>query len=258
MLSLKQKIVLITGASSGIGAACAEQCAALGANVILAARRVERLQATAERLQQEYGVRVHIIDLDVRSNSAVAEAIATLPSEWQAIDILINNAGLAISNDPLQNSKPENWDVMIDTNLKGLLYVTHAILPGMLERQAGHIVNIGSIAGHEYYPGGNVYSATKHAVRAISKSLRIDLVGQPIRVSEVAPGAVETEFSIVRWQDENKAKQFYSDFNPLSAEDIADAVVYCITRPAHVNVAEVVVMPTVQGSANHLARAGRL
>jgi 3-hydroxy acid dehydrogenase / malonic semialdehyde reductase len=252
MESLNNTIVLITGASSGIGQAAAEHFAAAGARVILTARRVERLQELATTLQQQHGTDVHSIQLDVQDKNAVAQAINNLPEKWQDIDILLNNAGVAITSDLIQDGQPNNWDTMIDTNIKGVLYLTHAVLPGMLVRNSGHIINTGSIAGHECYLGGNVYSATKHAVRSLSKSLRVDLGGSAIRVSEVDPGAVNTEFSTMRWQDKNKADNFYNDFDPLVATDIAECILFCATRPAHVNIAELVVYPTEQASANHL------
>jgi 3-hydroxy acid dehydrogenase / malonic semialdehyde reductase len=252
MGQLKDKIILITGASSGIGEACAKQFAAQGAKLILAARRKERLEALAEKLTLNHQVSIHLLQLDVRDKAQVQQAIATLPSDWQAIDVLVNNAGLALSTDKMQDAKVENWEVMIDTNIKGLLYITNAILAGMVQRNRGHIINIGSIAGHEYYPAGNVYSATKHAVKAITKSLKIDLLGTDIRVTEIAPGAVETEFSEIRWNDKERAKNFYKDFKPLIADDIADIIVYCANAPAHVNIAEIIVTPVAQSSANHL------
>ena len=254
MISIKEKIILITGASSGIGEACANLFASFGAKLILAARRIDKVNAIAAHLKKTHGIQCLTVGLDVRQKEAVEKCIATLPKVWQTIDILINNAGLALSSDPIQNGSLENWDTMIDTNIKGLLYVTHAILPGMLQRQEGHIVNIGSIAGQEAYPNGNVYCATKHAVRAISKTMRIDLIGTPIRVTEIAPGAVKTEFSAVRWNDPTRAKEFYEDFEPLLPEDSADAIFFSITRPAHVDIAEITILPTVQASANHLYR----
>lgn len=247
---MKNKIVVITGASSGIGEATARLFAKHGARLILCARRTERLQKLAEDLNTE----THILTMDVRDKQDVAKQFANLPENWQAIDILINNAGLALSSDPIQMGNIENWETMIDTNIKGLLYVTHAILPGMQKRQRGHIVNIGSVAGQECYPNGNVYCATKHAVRALNTSLRIDLLGQPIRVSEVAPGAVETEFSTVRWNDPQKAADFYNNMIPLQAMDIADAIYFCVSRPEHVDVSQITIMPTIQASANHVKR----
>ncbi len=254
MLSLKNKIVLVTGASSGIGMACVKSFVELGAKVIMGARRVEKMQ----RAIQEFSLpneQVHVIELDVKKQKKVEETIQALPVEWKDIDILVNNAGLALSSDLIHKGNPDNWDRMIDTNIKGLLYVTRAVLPGMVEKNAGHIINIGSVAGRDCYIGGNVYAATKYAVRAINQSLRLDLLGMNIRVSEVAPGAVETEFSEVRWNDKEKARAFYSDFTPLVAEDIADVVVYCATRKPHVNVSEIVVTPIAQASVSHIHRS---
>ncbi|MGL5742676.1 MAG: SDR family NAD(P)-dependent oxidoreductase [Legionella sp.] len=254
MTELTNKIILITGASSGIGQAAARLCAKHGARLILCARRVERLESLATELSQHYGKEQYILPLDVRDYEQVQKQLGTLPSQWQAIDVLINNAGLALDTFPLQQGIEANWDIMIDTNIKGLLYVSRALIPWMLTRGCGHVVNLGSIAGHECYPNGNVYAATKHAVHALSKSMRLDLFGSPIRVTEIAPGAVETEFSEVRWKDKKRAKAFYQDFQPLLAEDIADAIVYCITRPSHMDVEQMIIMPTVQASANHLFR----
>lgn len=254
MNDLTDKIILITGASSGIGQASAQLCAKHGARLILCARRVERLEQLAKELSQRYGKEHYVLLLDVREPEQVKRQLDSLPSQWQSIGVLINNAGLALDTLSLQQGIEEHWDIMIDTNIKGLLYVSRALIPGMLERGSGHVVNIGSIAGHECYPNGNVYCATKHAVHALSKTMRLDMLGSPVRVTEIAPGAVETEFSEVRWKDKEKAKEFYQDFQPLLAEDVADAIVYCITRPLHVDIEEMIIMPTVQASANHLAR----
>lgn len=254
MNSLNNKIVLITGASSGIGQASARLCAAQGAQLILCARRVERLEELAKELTQKYGKEHYVLPLDVTSHEQVTKQLGSLSGPWKSIDVLINNAGLALDTLPLQEGVEAHWDTMIDTNIKGLLYVSRAVMPGMLERGCGHIVNIGSIAGHETYTNGNVYSATKHAVHALSKSMRLDMFGTPVRVSEIAPGAVETEFSEVRWKDKQRAKDFYKDFHPLSAEDIADAIVYCITRPTHMDVELMIIMPTVQASTSLLSR----
>ncbi|KGP63086.1 short-chain dehydrogenase [Legionella norrlandica] len=257
MNSLEDKIVLITGVSSGIGRACAQMFAAQGARIILAARRVERLHELANELKQINNKGHYVLPLDVSNKQMVKQQIESLPHEWSCVDVLINNAGLALDTLPLTQGIMEHWDVMIDTNIKGLLYISRLIIPGMLERNSGHVINIGSIAGHECYPNGNVYSATKHAVHAISKSMRLDLLGSAIRVTEIAPGAVETEFSEVRWKDKQRAKDFYKDFQPLLAEDIADAALYCVTRPQHIDIEEMIIMPTVQASANHLSRKGR-
>jgi NADP-dependent 3-hydroxy acid dehydrogenase YdfG len=252
--SLAQKIIFITGASSGIGEACAKHFAAVGCRLIITARRLEKILALAEELKHQYNSHVLAIQLDVRDNERVKTVIHSLPAEWQAIDVLVNNAGLALSSDLLHEGNIDNWDTMIDTNIKGLLYVSRAILPGMIVRNSGHIINIGSIAGHDYYPRGNVYVATKHAVRAINHAMRLDLAGTPLRITEIAPGAVDTEFSEVRWQDKHRADEFYQTFAPLHADDIADAVLYAASRPPHVNIAEMVVMPTVQASCNHLQK----
>lgn len=251
---IKGQTVFITGASSGIGKACAEQFAALGGNLIITARRMDRLQKLANELSLEYAVKCIPIQLDVQSNEQVEAVFKRLEADNTSVDILINNAGLALSADKIQEGKISNWETMIDTNVKGLLYVTKATLPFMLKKNQGHIINIGSIAGRGCYSAGNVYCATKYAVKAISQSLRIDLLGTNIRVSEVAPGAVETEFSEVRLKDKERAKKLYQGYHPLLAEDIADAIVYCATRPPHVNIAELVVFPQAQASLTDIYR----
>jgi 3-hydroxy acid dehydrogenase / malonic semialdehyde reductase len=249
MYSLKDKIVFITGASSGIGLCCAKALARQGARLLLAARRRGRLDALAAELKERSSVQVHVFELDVRDQRAVELAVAGLPDEWSAIEVLVNNAGLSRGLDKLHEGSIQDWEEMIDTNIKGLLYVSRAVIPGLVERKSGHIINIGSIAGHEVYVGGNVYCATKFAVNALSKGLRLDLSGTPIRVSEVAPGLVETEFSIVRYRgDKEKAGKAYQGMTPLTGDDIADAVVYCATRPPHVNISEMIVMPTAQAA----------
>lgn len=251
---LTDKIILITGASSGIGQSCARLFAGQGARLILSARRVGHLEELAQELSHQHNKEHYILPLDIRNKAMVKKQLETLPVELKTIDILINNAGLALDSLPIQQGVEDHWDTMIDTNIKGLLYVTRAVIPGMLERGSGHVVNIGSIAGHECYPNGNVYCATKSAVHALSKSMRLDLLGRSVRVTEIIPGAVETEFSEVRWNDKQKAKEYYKDFQPLTAEDISDAILYCITRPPHVDIEEMTIMPTVQASANHLFR----
>lgn len=248
MLKLTQKIVLITGASSGIGKACAEQFAEAGANLILTARRIDVINDLAQHLKDKYHIDVLAKQLDVRNFEQVNHIINELPKNWQKIDILLNNAGVAPSLDKIQDGKICDWDTTIDTNIKGLLYVTHAILPGMISRNTGHIINIGSTTGHEYYPRGNVYCATKHAVKAINKSLRIDLLGLPLRISLVDPGSTATSF---------RPKAIYEGFTTLLPQDIADAVLYCATRPAHVNVEDIVVYPVDQASTNHTKRTGQ-
>ncbi len=254
---IKGQTALITGASSGIGKACAAQFASLGVNLVIAARRIDRLEELAKELSEHYDVKVIPIQIDVQSHERVESIFKQLEKDKIAIDILLNNAGLALSSDKVQDADISNWDTMIDTNVKGLLYVTKAALPQMIKRNRGHIINIGSVAGHGCYISGNVYCATKHAVRAITQSLRLDLSGTAIRISEVDPGAVETEFSEVRWKDNERAKKFYQGFQPLVAEDIADTVLYCATRPLHVNIAEIVVYPQAQSSLTDIYRQGQ-
>lgn len=252
---LTHKIAFITGASSGIGKACATLMAENGAKLILAARRKERLESLAAELKLSYQTESHILELDVSDKAAVKNALDHLPENWQAIDILLNNAGSAQGLDLIQEGSIEDWEKMIDVNIKGLLYMTRYLLPGMIERKTGHIINLGSIAGHQAYLRGNVYAATKHAVRALSESMRMDLLGTNIRVSSVDPGMVNTEFSVVRLKgDVEKANTVYANMTPLSAEDIADAVCYCASRPPHVDISNIVIMPTMQGAATMVHR----
>ena len=248
---IKGQTAFVTGATSGIGKACAEQFAKHGVNVIITGRRIDRLKTVANELSAKYGVAVTPIQLVVQKNEQVVRAFEELSEE---VDILVNNAGVALSAETIQDGKIDDWETMIDTNVKGLLYVTKAALPSMIKRNRGHIINIGSIAGHSCYKGGNVYCATKHAVNAISQSLRLDLAETAIRVSEIAPGAVETEFSEIRWNDKERAKQYYKGFDPLVADDIADAVLYCATRPLHVNISELVVYPQAQAAIGQIHR----
>jgi serine 3-dehydrogenase len=255
MTSLQNQIILITGASSGIGAACARIFAGAGAKLILAARRLERLQQLADTLNQEFGTEIHLLRLDVRDRSAVESAIATLPSAWADIDILINNAGLSRGLDKLHEGKFQDWEDMIDTNIKGLLYLSRYVVPGMVSRDRGHVVNLGSIAGHQTYPGGNVYCGTKAAVRAISEGLKQDLLGTRVRVTSVDPGMVETEFSEVRFHgNTERANTVYQGVTPLTADDVADVIFFCVTRSPHVNINEVVLMPVDQASATLVNR----
>ncbi len=250
MVSLKNKTVIITGASSGIGLSCAELFAREGAKLILAARREKRLMKMAEKLKNKYKSECLVLRLDVRHQNEVDQKIRNLPAVWKKIDVLINNAGLSRGLNKLHEGELLDWEEMIDTNVKGLLYVSRAVVPLMLKRNKGHIVNIGSIAGHEVYPGGSVYCATKHAVDALTKGMQIDLVDTPLRVSTVDPGMVETEFSLVRFHgDKDKAKKVYTGFKPLTPDDIAEAVLFCCTRPAHVNIHQLRIMPTSQASA---------
>ena len=246
---LKSKIVMITGASAGIGTACAHAFAREGARLILAARREERLSQLAAELQTEHGTECHPITLDVRDRLAVNAAIESLPSAWAEIDVLINNAGLSRGLDKMHEGQFLDWDEMIDTNVKGLLWMSRAVLPGMVKRDRGHVINIGSVAGRQVYPGGNVYCATKHAVGAITQGLRIDLLGTMVKASSVDPGLVETEFSEVRFRgDTERAGQTYTNVPPLRAGDIAEAVLFCATRPPHVNVQDMLIMPQDQAA----------
>jgi serine 3-dehydrogenase len=250
MTELRDKIVFITGASSGIGRACARAFAAGGAKVLMAARRLDRLEALAADLRHSTGAHVRAFALDVRSRPDVERSVRELPPEWEAVDVLVNNAGLSRGLEKLHEGRHADWEEMIDTNVKGLLYVSRAVIPGMIRRGSGHVINIGSLAGHEAYPGGNVYCATKFAVRALSQGLRMDLLGASVRVSSVDPGMVETEFSLVRFHgDGQKAAKVYEGLTPLSPEDVAEAVVFCATRPPHVDVAEIILLPAAQASA---------
>ena len=253
-MKLSGRTVLITGASAGIGAACARAFAAEGARLVQAARRAERLQELADKLRGS-GTDVLALELDVRDAAAVADIIGALPAEWSAIDVLVNNAGLGRGMDKLWNGAPADWDEMVDTNVKGLLYVTGAVVPGMVERGHGHVINLGSVAGHEVYPGGAVYCATKHAVGAITRGLRMDVLGTGVRVSTVDPGMVETEFSVVRFHgDQERAKNVYRNMNPLTPDDIAETVVWVATRPSHVCIDEIIIKPTDQASATMVHR----
>jgi 3-hydroxy acid dehydrogenase / malonic semialdehyde reductase len=256
MGSLQNKIVCITGASGGIGAACAKEFARHGCALLLFARRKDRLDALARDLQNTHTVRTHTRQLDVRDQKEVERTFASLPPEWRTIDILLNNAGLARGLAKLHEGKIQDWDEMIDTNVKGLLYVTRAVLPGMVECNRGHVINIGSIAGHQTYPLGNVYSATKFAVVGLTRSLRMDVLGTAVRVSCVDPGLVHTEFSEVRFRgDRQRAGRTYADMTPLRPEDVAEIVAFCAMRPAHVNIGEVTVTPTDQASVTMVHRA---
>jgi len=255
MISLKNQIILITGASSGIGTACARIFAGAGAKLILAARRLERLQQLADSLSKDFSTEFHLLELDVRDRSAVESAISTLPPAWAEIDILINNAGLSRGLNKLHEGSFQDWEDMIDTNVKGLLYLSRYVVPGMVSRDRGHVVNLGSIAGHQTYPGGNVYCATKAAVRAISEGLKQDLLGTRVRVTSVDPGMVETEFSEVRFHgDTERANKVYQGVTPLTADDVADVIFFCVTRSPHVNINEVVLMPVDQASATLVHR----
>ena len=243
------KIVLITGASSGIGEGCARKFASEGARLILNARSVDKLEALAQELKEKYGTSCYVMPFDVRDRKAASEALASLPAEWQAIDVLINNAGLVIGVDKEHEGDLDEWDIVIDTNIKSLLSMTRMVVPGMVERGCGHIINIGSIAGDAAYPGGSVYCATKAAVKALSDGLRIDLVDTPLRVTNIKPGMVETNFSVVRFRgDKDKADNVYKGIRPLTGEDIAEVAYFAASAPEYMQIAEVLVMPTNQAT----------
>lgn len=244
------KVAFVTGATSGIGRATAFELAKQGYRIIATGRRTERLQELKQELTE---VPVYTLEFDVRDKEATQQAVDSLPEDWRQVEVLVNNAGNAHGLSSVQNGSLDDWDAMIDINVKGLLYVSHAVLPLMLQHKKGHIVNIGSIAGKEVYPNGNVYCASKHAVDAISQGMRIDLVQEGIRVSEVNPGLVETEFSEVRFKgDKKRAASVYKGFQALQAQDIAELISFIVTRPAHVNLAEVLVLPTAQAAATIL------
>ncbi len=255
--SLQGKTVFITGASSGIGHATAHAFAAEGARLLLAARRTDRIQAEMPALHASGAADLHALTLDVTQRAAVGEALKALPGDWNAIDILVNNAGLSRGLDKLYEGKIQDWEEMIDTNVKGLLYVSRAVVPGMVERGRGHVVNIGSTAGHMTYPNGAVYCATKAAERSITEGLREDLLGTPVRVTTVDPGMVETEFSEVRFRgDKERAAKVYQNITPLRPEDVADAIVWAVTRPPHVNVSSVLMTPVAQANSLLIHRTG--
>jgi serine 3-dehydrogenase len=254
-LQLDGKTVLVTGASSGIGAACADVFAAAGCRLMMIARRRQKLDAIADELRADHGCEVLAAKVDVRDRDAVDEWIEGLAPTWSEIDILVNNAGLARGLSTLWQGDVSDWEEMLDTNVKGLLWVTRAVLRGMVARGRGHIINIGSIAGHETYPGGNVYCASKHAVTAIGRALNIDVLGTGVRVSSVDPGLVETEFSLVRFHgDRDRADAVYRGLEPLTGRDVAEAVLFCATRPEHANVREMILMPAAQAAAVHVHR----
>ncbi|GIV33296.1 MAG: short-chain dehydrogenase [Chitinophagales bacterium] len=248
-----KKIALITGATSGIGKATAELFAENQIAVIVCGRRKERLEALQKKLSEK--VPVHTLCFDVREKEAVFGAIQSLPPDFQSIDILVNNAGNAHGLATIDAGDPEDWDTMIDLNIKGLLYVSKAVIPGMVKRGQGHIINIGSIASFEVYPKGNVYCATKHAVDALTKGMMHDLLDKGIRVTGIYPGAVETEFSLVRFKgDVQKAKEVYTGFEPLRAEDVAETILFAATRPPHANISQLTILPSAQASVQHIFR----
>jgi len=254
-MSLKGKVVFVTGASAGIGAATALGFAGEGAKLLLAARRVERLADVADEALKRGAAAVHAIALDVRDYNAVETAVAGLPAEWKAIEVLVNNAGLSRGLEKVYLGKVSDWNEMIDTNVKGLLHVTRAVVPGMVERGSGHVINLGSTAGHLTYPGGAVYCATKAAELAINDGLRQDVLGTPVRVTSVDPGMVKTDFSLVRFHgDEERAANVYKGVEALTPEDVADVILWAATRPKHVNIADVVLTPVQQANAFLLDR----
>lgn len=249
------KLVFITGASSGIGAGCARKFASQGARLILNARNVEKLTALKEQLEKEYGAQVYLLPFDVRDRQTAAEALAALPEEWKAIDVLVNNAGLVIGVDKEHEGCLDEWDIVIDTNIKSLLAMTRLVVPGMVERGRGHIINIGSVAGDAAYAGGSVYCATKAAVKALSDGLRIDLVDTPLRVTNIKPGLVETNFSVIRFRgDQEKADNVYKGIRPLTGDDIAETVYFAASVPEYMQIAEMLVMPTNQATGTVVAR----
>jgi len=251
-----KKIVFITGATAGFGEACAHVFAANGYSLILNGRRVERLEALQHKLQQQHNTESLLLPFDVQDQSAVFTAIEKLPTAWQAVDVLINNAGLALGRDLFQDALLDDWNRMIDTNLKGLLYVSKAIIPFMIQHKKGHIINLGSIAGKEVYERGNVYCASKHAVDAISKAMRIDLLQHQIKVTAIHPGAAETEFSIVRFKgNEETAKSVYQGYQPLTAKDVADVIYYSASLPSHVCINDLVLTATQQASSSHFNKS---
>jgi 3-hydroxy acid dehydrogenase/malonic semialdehyde reductase len=244
------KLVFITGATSGFGKACADVFAANNWNIILNGRRLDRLQEIKTQLEEQYGVNIFLLPFDVQQKDEVFVAINSLPEEWQAIDVLVNNAGLALGRDHFDVADMGDWEIMIDTNLKGLLYVSRAVLPYMIKRNGGHVINLGSTAGKEAYENGNVYCASKAAVDSVSKGMRIDLLKHKIKVTAIHPGAAETEFSMIRFKgDEQKAAAVYEGYKPLSAKDVADVIFYAANLPAHVCINDLVLTCTAQANS---------
>jgi 3-hydroxy acid dehydrogenase / malonic semialdehyde reductase len=255
-MTLKGKTVFVTGASAGIGAATALAFANEGARLLLAARRLDKLADVAEEARKRGAAAVHCFVLDVRDAEAVARELAALPEEWKKIDVLVNNAGLSRGLDKLWQGKIEDWEEMIDTNIKGLLYVTRSVVPGMVERGLGHVINLGSTAGYLAYPNGAVYCGTKAAVHLINDGLRQDLLGTPVRVTSVEPGMVETDFSLVRFRgDDERAGKVYKGLTPLTPEDVAETIVWVASRPAHVNIGHVLMTTVDQANSLQFNRA---
>lgn len=252
---MNSKTAIITGASSGIGKACAQKFASAGWNLVLAARRIEKLEQLKADIEKAYHVKVYPFALDVTNSQSGTQLVQFLEQYKIVPQLLLNNAGLAVGLNPIQDGLADDWVRMIDTNLKGLLYISRAIAPLFIENKKGHIINIGSIAGKEAYPNGNVYVATKYAVDGLTRAMRMDLLAHGIRVTQIAPGAVETEFSLVRFKgDQQRADNVYKGFTPLSGEDVADAVFYAATVPDHVNINDIIIMPTAQASATLFKR----
>lgn len=252
---MDKKIVFITGASSGIGEGCARKFAGNGYKVIINGRNIEKLTAVRNALETEYNAEVYMLPFDVRDRQAAVSAIESLPEDWKNIDILINNAGLVIGLDKEHEGNLDEWDIMIDTNIRALIAMTRIIVPGMVERGRGHVINIGSIAGDYAYPGGSVYCACKAAVKALSDGLRIDLVDTPVRVTNIKPGLVETNFSVIRFRgDKDKADNVYKGIKPLNGDDVAEVVYFAASVPEHIQVAEVLVMPTNQATGTIVYR----
>jgi NADP-dependent 3-hydroxy acid dehydrogenase YdfG len=253
------KIVFITGATSGFGEACAYKFAQNNCNLILNGRRVERLEQLKEDLERQYKISCHLLPFDVQDQQATFNSINGLPEQWKQIDVLVNNAGLALGRGLFHEAEVSDWNTMIDTNVKGLLYVSKAVVPFMVQRDKGHIINVGSIAGIDAYPGGNTYCGTKAAVDLISKGMRIDLLSHHIKVTAIHPGAAETEFSLVRFKGaEDVAKKVYEGFRPLSAQDVAEAIFYTASLPPHVCINELVITCTQQATTNFFDRSGAL
>ena len=249
------KTALITGVTSGIGKATALLLAENGYSLIINGRREDRLHKLAEEIKQKYKVKTLALAFDVRNYKEVKQQLGNLPKEWQNIDILINNAGLAVGASRIQDGAIDDWDRMLDTNVKGLLYVSKMIMPLMIARKKGEIINIASIAGKEVYLNGNVYCASKHAVEALSKAMRIDLLPHNIKVTNISPGMVDTEFSVVRYKgDQEKADEVYRNMLPLLAQDVAEVILFAVQRPAHVTLNDIVIMPTAQANTSHLIR----
>lgn len=253
-----KKIVLITGATSGIGMATAKVFAKAGYDLIITGRRKDRLKDLKEKFVNKYAIKVQTLPFDISDKEAVTKSLSSLKSSWKHIDVLVNNAGLASGLAPVHEGDMDDWDRMIDTNVKGLLYVTRIISEAMVKRGHGHIINVGSTAGHEVYPHGNVYCASKYAVNALTKALRVDLYDQNIRVSQVSPGAVEeTEFALVRFKGDKEKAAIYKDYNPLKARDVAKVILYVASQPKHVNIQDVLVTATQQASATLFDKSGR-